>query len=101
MGRLGRVNPPRLPSHPPDGLRVVECLAHVFDGVLAPFPGHVQKTFPMKLKAEVGTARVAWLEAVLWHHREPDSEAFEFVGLKFLEQLSDNSLSVDAHRSRG
>jgi len=37
---------------------------HVFDGVLASFPGHVQKTLPMELKTEVGTARVAWLNPV-------------------------------------
>ncbi len=48
-------------SYPSDSFRVLECLLHVFDGVVASFPGHVQKTLPMELKTEVVTARMAWL----------------------------------------
>ncbi len=41
------------------------------------------------------------LEAIVSHHREPDSKAFQVVGLELLEQFADNTLSVNAHRSRG
>ncbi len=40
------------------------------------------------------------LEAILSHHREPDGETSQFMGPELLEQFSDNTLPVDAYRSR-
>ncbi len=40
-------------------------------------------------------------EAIVSHHREPDSKALQIVSLELLDQFADNTLSVDAHRSRG
>ena len=41
------------------------------------------------------------LEAIVSHHREPDSKPFQIVDLEFLEQFADNTLSVNAHGSSG
>ena len=48
-------------SHRP---RFFECLPNVIEGVLGSFPGHVRKTLPMHLKAEVVTACLAWLDTI-------------------------------------
>ncbi len=49
---------------PPLDLRILEGIAHVSQGVFTPFPGQVQKTVPMEVKAQVVTARLAGLDAV-------------------------------------
>ena len=45
--------------------------------------------------------RAGPLEAIVPHHGEPDSKAFQMVDAEFLDQSTDNTLSVLAHGSGG
>ncbi len=56
----------RLPlsSYASLSLGLFESLAYVFDGVLSSFPSQVHKTLPMKLKAQVRTAGMAWFNPI-------------------------------------
>ncbi len=60
-------------------LRILECLAYVFDGVPSSFPGHVQKTLPMEVKAQIGTARMAGLDSF---SKQPEKLLRESAGVQ-------------------